>query len=180
MVCYDTLFHEAAARKEDKYLDFLSAIRNAGYNAKLITVEVGSRGLPNKCGFEKLRKELKLTRTRLMTSWSKQQREQWLAHLLYSAVETVFIITLFVCGMFKYRIAGNYCRSLNLVVWLQTKHKKYWWNLNLAVAPHSVLRQYGHCHYIARMFIRECFLSSCLPRVRRFTRTITGSVLALS
>ena len=45
-VCYDTLFHETASRKEDKYLDLLSAIHNAGYNAgynaKLITVEVGS------------------------------------------------------------------------------------------------------------------------------------------
>ena len=61
-MCYDTLFHEAGPLKEDKYLDLLSAIRNAGYNTKLITVEVGSRGLPNMCGFDKLRKELKLTR----------------------------------------------------------------------------------------------------------------------
>ena len=62
-VCYDTLFHEAATQKEDKYLDLLSAIRNAGYNAKLITVKVGSQGLPNMSGFENLRKELKLTKT---------------------------------------------------------------------------------------------------------------------
>ena len=62
-MCYDTLFHETASRKEDKYLDLLSAIHNAGYNAKLITVEVGSRGLPNMSGFENLRKELKLTKT---------------------------------------------------------------------------------------------------------------------
>ena len=47
MVCYDTLFHEAATWEEDKYLDLVSAIRNAGYNTKLITVGVGSRGLPN-------------------------------------------------------------------------------------------------------------------------------------
>ena len=62
-MCYDTLFHEAATRKTDKYLDLLSAIRNAGYKAKLITIEVGSRGLPNMSGFESLRKELKLTKT---------------------------------------------------------------------------------------------------------------------
>ena len=62
-VCYDTLFHEAVTRKEDKYLDLLSAVRNLGYNAKLITVEVRSRGLPNMSGFENLRKELKLTKT---------------------------------------------------------------------------------------------------------------------
>ena len=41
----------------------LSAIRNAGYNAKLIPVQVGSRGLPNMSGFENLRRELKLTKT---------------------------------------------------------------------------------------------------------------------
>ena len=63
-VCYDTVFHEAATRKEDKYLGFLYAIRKAGYNAKLITIEVGSQGLHKMCGFEKLRKELKLTITR--------------------------------------------------------------------------------------------------------------------
>ena len=62
-MCYDTLFHEAATQKIDKYLDLLSAIRNSGYNANLITVEVGSRGLPNMSGFESLRKELKLTKT---------------------------------------------------------------------------------------------------------------------
>ena len=62
-MCYDTLFHDAVARKEEKYHDLLSAIRNAGYKATLITVEVGSRGLPNMCGFENLRKELKLTKT---------------------------------------------------------------------------------------------------------------------
>ena len=58
-------------RKEDEYLDLLSAIGNAGYNAKLITVEVGSRGLPNTCGL-KLRKEPKLTQTQthdVMVHW---------------------------------------------------------------------------------------------------------------
>jgi len=62
-VCYDTLFQEAVTRKEHKYLDLLSAIRKAGYKADLITIEVGSRGLPNMCGFEKLSKELKLTKS---------------------------------------------------------------------------------------------------------------------
>jgi len=63
-VCYDTLFQEAATRKEHKYLDLLSAIRKAGYKADLITIEVGSRGLPNMCEFEKLSKEqLKLTKS---------------------------------------------------------------------------------------------------------------------
>ena len=36
-VCYDTLFHEAATQKEDKCLDLIC---NAGYNAKLITIDV--------------------------------------------------------------------------------------------------------------------------------------------
>ena len=62
-VCFDTLFHEAAGRKESKYLELLSTIKGAGYSAKLITVEVGSRGLPNIPGFEKLKHKLKLTNT---------------------------------------------------------------------------------------------------------------------
>ena len=42
----------------------------------------------------------------------------------------------------------KYWWSLNLAVWLQTKHKKYWRNLNLAVAPRSVLRHYKHCERV--------------------------------
>ena len=62
-VCFDTLLHEAADRKESKYLELLSTIKEAGYRATLVTVEVGSRGLPNILGFEKLKHELKLTST---------------------------------------------------------------------------------------------------------------------
>ena len=60
-VCFDTLLHEAADRKENKYLELLSTIKEAGYRATLVTVEVGSRGLPNILGFEKLKHKLKLT-----------------------------------------------------------------------------------------------------------------------
>lgn len=42
-------------------MELISTAREAGYRAKLITVEVGSRGLPNIPGFEQLKHELKLT-----------------------------------------------------------------------------------------------------------------------
>jgi len=90
-VCYDTLFHEAATWKTDKYLDLLSAIRNAGYNAKLITIEVGSGGLPNMSWFESLRKELKLMKTQTHDLVVQAAGEQCWAHLVYGAVETKLI-----------------------------------------------------------------------------------------
>ena len=34
---------------------------------------------------------------------------------------------------------------LNLAVWPQIEHKKYWQNLNLAVVPCSVLHHHKHC-----------------------------------
>ncbi len=64
-LCFDTLFHDTATRKESKYLDLTSTLQQAGYNAKLITVEVGSRGLPNAQGFMRLKEELSLTTAQL-------------------------------------------------------------------------------------------------------------------
>lgn len=39
-VCYETCFQAAADRKEERYLD------RVGYRTQVITVEIGSRGLP--------------------------------------------------------------------------------------------------------------------------------------
>ena len=76
----------------------------------------------------------------------------------------------------------KYWQSLNLAVWPQTELKKYWRNLNLEVVPHSVLRHHKHC---TRAFIRECCCpliwgTWTKPWVCRFTRNITGSLLAPS
>ena len=48
--------------KEDRYHDLIDEMRKAGYTSTLITVEVGSRGLPNMSGFQRLRDILKLCR----------------------------------------------------------------------------------------------------------------------
>ena len=54
-VCYDTLFQDAAQRKESRYCELQASITAAGYRAELITIEVGSRGLPNTVGFTRLK-----------------------------------------------------------------------------------------------------------------------------
>ena len=59
---FDTLLNEAAERKRDKYLELESSIKESGYKVTLLTVEVGSRGLPNTTGFKRLQKELGLSR----------------------------------------------------------------------------------------------------------------------
>ena len=57
MVYFET-FYEAAS-KEERYHDLIDETRKAGYTPTLITVEVGSRGLPNMSGFQRLRDILK-------------------------------------------------------------------------------------------------------------------------
>ncbi len=47
-------------RKEDRYLDLISDAKRAGYSPTLITLDMGSRGLPNMDGFQKLRDTLRL------------------------------------------------------------------------------------------------------------------------
>ncbi len=59
-MCFDTFANDVAARKETKYLDLISAAQCAGYQATLITVEVGSRGLANPQGFMKLKSVLNI------------------------------------------------------------------------------------------------------------------------
>ena len=60
-VPYDTLMEEAAERKTIKYADLLEILRSKGYKGCLLTVEVGSRGLPNTSSFTKLKEHLGLT-----------------------------------------------------------------------------------------------------------------------
>ena len=60
-VPYDTLMDEAAERKTIKYADLLETVRSKGYKGCLLTVEVGSCGLPNTLSFTKLKEHLGLT-----------------------------------------------------------------------------------------------------------------------
>ena len=65
-VCFDTLFEGAIKRKEDRYQELLDTIQDAGYTASLVTVEVGSRGIPNPTSFLKLKTNLGLSRALLV------------------------------------------------------------------------------------------------------------------
>ena len=59
-ICYETHYEEAHRLKEEKYIDLVEEIREAGkYTPQLITLEVGSRGPFYPTGFEKLRRFLK-------------------------------------------------------------------------------------------------------------------------
>ena len=51
---------EAAKSKTDKYADLVNSCKERGYKTNFITIEVGSRGLPNIAGFVKLKRELGL------------------------------------------------------------------------------------------------------------------------
>ena len=55
----------AIKQKEESYLELLETFQNAGYTANLVTVEVGSRGVPNPTDFLKLRANLGLSRSTL-------------------------------------------------------------------------------------------------------------------
>ena len=55
-ICYETRFDEAHAFKESKYLDLTHNIQEAAmFTPELITLEVGSRGPFDPCGFDRLK-----------------------------------------------------------------------------------------------------------------------------
>lgn len=58
---FDTLLEDAARRKQAKYQDLVSSIRESGYSVKLLTVEVGARGVPNMTAFNHLKTHLGLS-----------------------------------------------------------------------------------------------------------------------
>ena len=64
-VSFETSFEGASQRKETKYEDIVAAARESGYKTTLITVEVGSRGVPHMPGFKKLSQTLHLSRSQL-------------------------------------------------------------------------------------------------------------------
>ena len=62
LLCFDTLFSEAASRKMEKYKDLMENLHSSAYKPTFLTIEVGSRGLPNTKGFLELKKLLQLSR----------------------------------------------------------------------------------------------------------------------
>ena len=59
-MCFETNFEEAAQRKSAKYVDLVEQAQARGYKAELITLQVGSRGVPDLPGFQKLSQSLSL------------------------------------------------------------------------------------------------------------------------
>ena len=61
-VPFETGFEAAQQRKEGKYLELLHEAGKAGYKGCLITLEMGSHGLPHMQGFKKLQDQLLIPR----------------------------------------------------------------------------------------------------------------------
>ena len=66
-VCFETMFEDAAQRKQAKYEELQQNARGAGYATNIITLEVGSRGMVNDIGFAPLKDHLSM-RDRDLTS----------------------------------------------------------------------------------------------------------------
>ena len=64
-VCFETNFEEAARRKSAKYDHLVEQAKDKGYSTELILLQVGSRGVPDLPGFEKLAKILNFHRKEL-------------------------------------------------------------------------------------------------------------------
>ena len=60
-VCFESNFKDAALRKTAKYMDLLQQVRDKGYRAQLLTLEVGSRGVPHFESFETLATTLSMS-----------------------------------------------------------------------------------------------------------------------
>ena len=60
-VCFESNFKDAAMRKTAKYMDLLQQVRDKGYRAQLLTLEVGSRGVPHFESFETLATTLSMS-----------------------------------------------------------------------------------------------------------------------
>jgi len=62
-ISYETNFNDAAERKEVKYEELITGAQTSGYDAELITLEVGSREVINPAGFKHLRQTLNICST---------------------------------------------------------------------------------------------------------------------
>ena len=85
-VPYDTLMEEAVERKTIKYTDLLESAASTGYRAHLLTIEVGSRGLPHTTSFTKLRQHLDLSKrmtTKLMIGTARTAISE--SHVIWKA-----------------------------------------------------------------------------------------------
>ena len=65
-VCFETNFEEAARRKTAKYQHLVDEAKARGYRSELITLQFGSRGVPDLPGFEKIAASLSLPHKELV------------------------------------------------------------------------------------------------------------------
>ena len=78
-MCFETSFNEAISRKTLKYIDLMEEAQTKGYNAQILTLEVGSRGILNLDGFMSLRELLKTSRrdfTNFLTALARTSTSQ--------------------------------------------------------------------------------------------------------
>ena len=61
-ICFETSFHHAAERKELKYEDVMARARSTGYSGRVITLQVGSRGIIDQSGFSHLKREFNISK----------------------------------------------------------------------------------------------------------------------
>ena len=59
-VYFESNFTEAAQRKTAKYMDLLQQASSGGYKAELLTLQMGSRGVPHYDGFQQLAETLSM------------------------------------------------------------------------------------------------------------------------
>ena len=82
-VCFESNFSEAAQQKIAKYADLVHQAKCNSYNTVLLTLEVGSRGLPNYTSFIQLAHTLRMP---------KHDLHLLLQHVSRAAIEGSFTI----------------------------------------------------------------------------------------
>ena len=73
-VCFETSFEEATQRKKIRYADIVDQAKLSHYISKLITVEVGARGIVSMKGLKQLQDKLNVTKSgmsKLLTAFVK-------------------------------------------------------------------------------------------------------------
>ena len=71
-VCFESNFVEAAERKSAKYMDLVEQSHTKGYETSLLTLQVGSRGVPDLPGFAKILNLSSRELSVLLTAMSRQ------------------------------------------------------------------------------------------------------------
>ena len=78
-VCFESNFEEAAQRKTAKYTDLAEQVEQGGYSTTLLTLQVGSRGVPHYESFLQLASVTNMTereREEIENSWTTSLHHQ--------------------------------------------------------------------------------------------------------